>query len=73
MTRQYAEFSGLSVGRVLNLSEEGANNAVPLYGNRIMVNQFKLEEASFARADAATVPSGQLEVTTRISAVFLPE
>jgi uncharacterized protein YggE len=70
---QYAELSGLKVGKVLSLSEDGAGNAVPLYGNR-MVNQFKLESASFAEADAATaLPSGQLEVTTRISVVFLLE
>jgi uncharacterized protein YggE len=70
---QYAELSGLKVGKVLSLSEEGANNAMPLYSNRMVNQQFKMEESA-VMADAATVlPSGQLEVTTRISVVFLLE
>jgi uncharacterized protein YggE len=70
---QYAELSGLKVGKVLSLSEDGANNASPLYGNRMVNQQFKIEESSIM-ADVATVlPSGQLEVTTRISVVFLLE
>jgi uncharacterized protein YggE len=70
--KQYAELSGLKAGRVLSLSEDGINDPSPLYGNR-MVNRFELEKAA-VMADVATVlPSGQLEVTTRISAVFLLE
>ncbi|MDR2935937.1 MAG: SIMPL domain-containing protein [Rikenellaceae bacterium] len=70
---QYAELSRLKVGKVLSLSEDGVGNAVPLYGNRMVNQQFKMEEAA-VMADVATVlPSGQLEVTTRISVVFLLE
>ena len=67
---QYAELSGLRVGRVLSLSEEGASTPVPLYRSAA-VNQFKLEAAYDA---ASTVlPSGQMEITTRISVTFLLE
>ena len=68
---QYAELSGLKVGRVLSLSEEGLNNASPLYRSAL-VNQAMREE--FAADAASTVlPSGQMEITTRISVVFLLE
>ncbi len=70
---QYAALSGLNVGRVLNLSEEGMNNVSPLYRSSA-VNQFKMEEAALAADAASTIlPSGQLEITTRISVVFLLE
>ncbi len=65
---QYAELSGMKVGRVLSLSENGASNPVPLY-RAAVVNQFKAEAAYDA---ASTVlPSGQMEVTTHISVTFL--
>lgn len=67
---QYASLSGLRVGRMLSLSEDGANPAAPLYRSAA-VNQFKVEAAMDA---ASTVlPSGQMEITTRISAVFVLE
>ncbi len=68
---QYAELSGLKVGRVLNLSEDGANNVSPLYRSAL-VNQFKMEEAA-ADGVSTVLPSGQMEITTRISVVFLLE
>jgi uncharacterized protein YggE len=70
--QQYAELSGLKVGRVLNLSEDGANNASPLYRSR-MENQFMMEAAFAADAASTVLPSGQMEITTRISVMFLLE
>lgn len=70
--QQYASLSGLKVGRVLSLSEDGASTPSPIYGNRA-VNQFKME-AAFAEDAASTVlPSGQMEITTRITVVFTLE
>lgn len=69
---QYAQLSGLKAGRVLSLSEEGANDYAPLYGTRA-VNQFKLEELAAVDAVATVLPSGQMEITTRISVVFMLE
>ncbi len=67
---QYAGLSGLKVGRVLSLSEDGTNPAAPLY-RAAASNMFKEEVAMDA---ASTVlPSGQMEITTRISVVFLLE
>lgn len=68
--QQYAQLAGLKVSRMLALSEDGANNAVPLY--RATLNQFKME-AAVADAVATELPSGQIEITTRISATFLLE
>ncbi len=67
---QYAELSGLKVGRVLSLSEDGATPAAPLYRST-MVNEMKLE--ADMDAGSTVLPSGQMEVTTRISATFLLE
>jgi uncharacterized protein YggE len=67
---QYASLAGMKVGRVLSVSEDGASPATPLYRSASL-NQFKTEVAMDA---ASTVlPSGQMEITTRISAVFLLE
>ncbi len=67
---QYARLSGLKVGRVLSLSEDGTTPAAPLYRS-VMANEMKLE-ADMA-AGSTVLPSGQMEVTTRISATFLLE
>jgi hypothetical protein len=65
--KQYAELSGLRVGRVLSLSENTSDDSAPVYGNR-MIKQTMME---FASDESSTVlPSGQMEITTRISAVF---
>ena len=70
--QQYAGLSGLKIVRVLDLSEDGSNGAFPIYGNR-MVNQFAKEEAVVADAVSTVLPSGQMEITTRISVTFLLE
>ena len=70
--QQYAGLSGLKIVRVLDLSEDGSNGTFPIYGNR-MVNQFAKEEAVVADAVSTVLPSGQMEITTRISVTFLLE
>lgn len=67
---QYAALSGLKVGRVLSLSEDGASPAAPLYRSAT-VNMFK--EEVMMDAASTVLPSGQMEITARISAVFLLE
>lgn len=68
---QYAELSGLEVGRVLSLSEEGLENMVPWVAN----NQFRLEEeVAVTREDMSkTLPSGQTEITSQIVVTFVLE
>jgi uncharacterized protein YggE len=69
--QQYAQLSGLKVGRVLNLSEDGTNAPSPIYGAGA-INQFKVE-ALYDTAASTVLPSGQTEITTRISVTFLLE
>jgi len=67
---QYAKLSNLKIIKVLTISEEGIQQ--PLYGNRLM-NQASLAE-SYRMEDSSTVlPTGELEVTTRILVVFILE
>jgi uncharacterized protein YggE len=67
---QYAELSGLKVKKVLSVSEADAQQFFPMQNK--MVNQAQFEAA--ARDTASTiVPSGQLEISTTIQAVFLLE
>jgi uncharacterized protein YggE len=67
---QYASLAGMKVDRVFSVVEDGASPATPLYRSASL-NQFKAEVAMDA---ASTVlPAGQMEITTRISAVFLLE
>jgi len=67
---QYAALSGLKVVKVLSVSEDGYQQPMPIY-NR-MANQAVFAEASMD-AGSTTVPTGELEVTTRILVVFLLE
>lgn len=70
--KQYAELSGLKVGRVLNISEDGSQQVLPV--NNRMMNQYNVfAEAAAADMSSTMLPSGELEITTRISAVFLLE
>lgn len=69
---QYAALSGLKVAKVLSISEEGTQQVLPI--NNRMMNQYNAVAESVA-ADTGTtlLPSGELEITTRILAVFLLE
>lgn len=70
--QQYAELSGRKVGRVLSLSEAGADNSASLY-RAASVKQAKEEMALDAAAPGTVLPAGQMEITTQISVVFLME
>jgi uncharacterized protein YggE len=66
---EYAALSGLRVTRVLSISEEGAQRLSPMQSN-----QMRLEMQTDAKMAASTIlPSGEMEITTRIEAVFLLE
>lgn len=68
----YAELSGLKVGRVLSLTEDGATEPTPLYRGGA-INQTKMEASFDAGAASTMLPSGQMDVTSRISVTFLLE
>lgn len=69
---QYAELSGLKVIKVLNISEEGAQEIFPMMSNR-MVNQANYSVQADSASGSTILPMGELEITTRITAVFLLE
>jgi uncharacterized protein YggE len=68
--KQYAELSGLEVSKVLNISEEGSEQFLPI-NNRAMA---KFEMAATVNdAGSTLLPTGELEITTKIAASFLLE
>lgn len=68
---QYSKLSGLKVRKVLSISEEGSQQVFP-GSNRVLLQSFDIMETA-AEAGSTMLPSGELEITTRISAVFLIE
>jgi uncharacterized protein YggE len=71
---QYAELSKLKVIKVLSISEEGAQQISPM--NNKAYNQltnFASADMAFGRADSTVLPTGELEITTRIVVLFLLE
>ena len=67
---QYAELSKLKIIKVSNISEESNQQISPI-NNRFM-NQ-SMAEATVADIGSTIVPTGELEITTRILVVFLLE
>ncbi|MDR2887966.1 MAG: SIMPL domain-containing protein [Bacteroidales bacterium] len=70
--KQYAELSGLKVVKILSISEEGNQQLMPV-NNRMMFGA--VQEMSVAKdvSDSTVLPSGEMEITTRIAAVFILE
>jgi uncharacterized protein YggE len=67
---QYAELSGLKIIRVLSISE-GVNQQISPISNRL-TNQ--LQDTSASREASSTIlPTGELEITTNISVIFVLE
>lgn len=68
--RQFADLSGLKVGRVLSILEEGSPQIMPM-NNMLRAQSAVLMDA--AGGSPTILPSGEQEITTRISVVFLLE
>lgn len=66
---QFAELSGLKVGRVLSISEEGSPQIMPM-NNRLMSQSAVFMDTA---GGSTMLPTGEQEVTTRISAIFIME
>ncbi|MDR2734378.1 MAG: SIMPL domain-containing protein [Spirochaetota bacterium] len=67
--QQYAALSKLRVGKVLSISEEGTQQVMP-----IQARNMAMEDTAKSKGDSgASIPTGELEITTRIIAVFLME
>lgn len=67
--KQFADLSGLKVGRVMSISEEGSPQIMPM-NNRFMAQATMIDK--FA-ANPTMLPTGEQEITSRISVVFLLE
>ena len=68
---QYAELSGLKVLKVLSISEDANQQALPIY-NRL-ANQITFAAETAMDGASTTLPTGELEISTRIFVVFLLE
>lgn len=69
--KQYAALSGLTVAKVLSISEEGNQQTLP-FNNRLL-NQSNFIAEMSPDASSTVLPSGELEITTKILAEFLLE
>jgi uncharacterized protein YggE len=67
---QYAELSNLKIIKVLNISEDGYQQISPI--NNRFLNQSIVQEAA-ADMGSTIVPTGELEITTKILVEFLLE
>jgi uncharacterized protein YggE len=67
---QYAELSKLKIKKVLSVSEEGYQQTSPM-NNRMSMNKLLESQAANDSVGSTTVPTGELEITTRILVVFL--
>ncbi|MDR1388530.1 MAG: SIMPL domain-containing protein [Treponema sp.] len=69
---QYAELSGLKIVKVLNISEDGARQISPrdmvLYAARGFAGGREAEDVP-----GSILPTGELEISTQISVIFLAE
>jgi uncharacterized protein YggE len=71
--KQYAELSGLKVARVLSISEETDQNNFPVYRQKMLQNSMQEMVADMASSGSTALPSGELEITTKIMAEFILE
>jgi uncharacterized protein YggE len=69
---QYAELSKLKIMKVLSISEEGNQQISPM-NNRLMNQQLFYDEKVASDSGSTIVPTGELEITTKILVVFLLE
>jgi uncharacterized protein YggE len=71
---QYAELSKLKIAKVLNISENRTQQISPIQ-NRLYKQRVAFTEAADAAMadDATSLPTGELEITTNISVLFLLE
>jgi uncharacterized protein YggE len=67
---QYAELSGLKIVKVLGISEEGTPQIAPR--NSKMLNQINFADAA-AASGSTVLPTGELEITTKVLVEFLLE
>jgi uncharacterized protein YggE len=68
---QYAELAGLTVARTLSVSESGNAQIFPANNRAMNQKQYAFAEAAGDQSGSTALPSGELEITTQISVLFL--
>jgi uncharacterized protein YggE len=68
---QYAGLAGMKIVKTLSIAEDGMTPVSPVY-NRAM-KQADAFSATAAAGSASALPSGEMEITSRIQAEFLME
>ena len=66
---QYADLSGLTVIKVLSISEEGTQQFLPITNRMITQSNYLMSES--VDTGSTILPTGELEISTRIFVVFL--
>jgi len=69
---QYAELANLKIIKVLNISEDINQQFSPM-NNRLMSNSMVYQTSAREDAGSAIIPTGELEITTRIFVEYLLE
>ena len=67
---QYAKLANLKIIKVLNISEDINQQFSPM-NNRLMSNSMVYQTSAREDADSAIIPTGELEITTRIFVEYL--
>jgi uncharacterized protein YggE len=70
---QYAELSGLKIIKALNISELGNAQIAPVNGQIMNQKMYSAAEITGEESIPAMLPTGELEITSQISVVFLLE
>ena len=68
---QYAELSKLKIVKVLSISEEANRQSLSTNNSVALRNQLEFVEVSAGEEADSAIPTGELEITTRIFVVFL--
>jgi len=68
---QYAQLSGSKIKKVLSITEDGVQQYLPT--NARLLNNVMLDSAETRTDIKSAIPTGEIEITTRIAVVFAME
>ena len=68
---QYASLSGMKIIRTVSITEDGASQAIPIMNRAVNNSMVTFAENQGAASGSTVLPSGEMEITSRISVEFL--
>lgn len=71
--RHYAQLSGLKMGKVISISEEGGNPWRPTATNVLLSQSAMMRDQSLPEAATTTLPTGELQITAQVALLVLLE